>query len=110
MKVPLSYVWQIKTSRNLKATLKTEFEFNLNVFKSLITCIMQIFVQHIFSPSVTFFSMQEVPEQLIKMAKRFDAWKEKKDQERMDVRGYRSGNRGGFGGGSGGGRYGRGKW
>jgi hypothetical protein len=62
---------------------------------------------------MTFFLMQEVPEQLIKMAGRFHAWKEKKaaekDQERMDVRGCRGKSRGGFGGGSGG-RHGRGKW
>lgn len=57
--------------------------------------------------------MQVVPEQLKKMAERFHAWKEKKaaekDQERMDVQGYRGRSRYSFGGGSGG-RRGRGKW
>jgi hypothetical protein len=71
---------------------------------------MQISVQHIFPPSIIFILMQEVPEDLKRMAERFNAWKAKKDHERMDVRGYRGRSRSGFGGGSGGGRYSRGKW
>ncbi|KAJ4428936.1 hypothetical protein ANN_25932 [Periplaneta americana] len=65
---------------------------------------------------------QEVPEELRKMAERYDAWKEKKaaekDRERLDLRSCRGGGGGrgdrgggGFGfGGGGGGRRGRGKW
>ncbi|XP_021914078.1 probable ATP-dependent RNA helicase DDX43 isoform X2 [Zootermopsis nevadensis] len=59
---------------------------------------------------------QEVPEELTKMAERFNVWKEKKaaekERERMDLRGCRGegrSSRSSFGGG-GGGRRDRGKW
>jgi uncharacterized membrane protein len=54
--------------------------------------------------------MQAIPDELAKMAERFDVWKEKKAAEKdRGVRGDGYGSRGGFRGG-GGGRRDRGKW
>ena len=50
---------------------------------------------------------QVVPDELVKMAERYESWRERKDIERGEGRGGGGGG-GGFGGGGGGGRRGGG--
>jgi hypothetical protein len=62
--------------------------------------IVKVSIQHTSYTSTNIISlMQEVPQELRRMANRFSAWKEKKDADRGQQRSFRGGGRSGFRGG-----------